>query len=329
MNRLFEEFLIFKAENEGRSDRTVRAYRDVLVRFEAFLEVKDPLKVSPDDLLVFCGPYAHKQGLSAVSRTPWVAAIREFYRWAHSIKSLLPANLADPVTYPKKGRRLPRVMSLQSAERLMWAPDFNTFEGIRDAAMLSVLIGCGLRVAGLIGLNTGDLVPLDVAGEIRLAIRTLEKGQKERLVPIPREADLILRVYLEHSDLAAIDRALPNGDLVLFVSTRNRTVPYWEYRGEARRFSQKGVWKMIQRHGASAGIPADQLHPHAMRHLFGTELAEGDVDLLTRQQLMGHADPKSTEIYTHLAARKLVGSIDAANPLGKIKTPMSQLLAKL
>lgn len=86
---------------------------------------------------------------------------------------------------------------------------------------------------------------------------------------------------------------------------------------------------MVLRHGRRAGVPEDQLHPHAVRHLYGTELAEDDVDLLIRQQLLGHADPKSTEVYTHLAARKLTSSVDRANPLAKIKSPMSQLLQEL
>lgn len=330
MQRLFEDFLVFKAENDGSADRTIRAYRDILVRFEAFLGDRDPLEASGDDLLVFCGPYLHKTlKLSPVSRTPYVAAIRELYRWASTVRGLIQQNPSEAVPYPRKGRRLPRTLSLDSAERLMWAPDFNTFEGIRDAAMLAVLIGCGLRVQGLVGLNQSALSTMDVDGAQRLAIRTLEKGEKERILPIPREADLMLRVYLEHPALAAIDRFTDTGDQVLFVTTRNRHCPAHEYNGDARRFSPRGVLLMIQRHGKRAGIPEDQLHPHALRHLYGTELAEGDIDLLIRQQLMGHVDPKSTAIYTHLAARKLMKSVDAGNPLAKIKTPMSQLLGEL
>lgn len=330
MNRLFEDFLLFKADNDGVANRTVRAYRDCLARFELWLADRDPLLMRGDDLLVFCGPYLHKAlGLSPVSRTPYVAVIREFYRWAGAVRGLIRKNPAEAVPYPRKGRKLPRVLSLDNAERLMWAPDFDTFEGVRDAAMLSLLIGCGLRVSGLVRLNEGHIVTQIVDGEPRLALRPTEKGAKERLVPVPREADLLLRVYLEHPTLAEIVRDTDDGDRVLFVTVRNRHVPAHLYYGESRRFSARGVLLMIQRHGKAAAIPPDQLHPHALRHLYGTELAEADVDLLERQNLMGHVDPKSTSIYTHLAMRKLTRSVDKGNPLSKVSTPASALLSQL
>lgn len=330
MNRHFEAFLIFKASNDGSSNRTVRAYSDVLTRFESWLGDRDPLTVGHDELLVFTGPWAHKQlGLSPTSRTPYVACIRELYRWLHSVAQRIDRNPAEQLPYPKRGRPLPRTLSLENAERLMWAPDFSTFAGVRDAAMLAVMIGCGLRVAGVVALNESCIVRQVVGGESRLALRPLEKGAKERLVPIPREADLLLRIYLEHPELTAIDRHTATGDRVLFVTTRNRRCPTHEYYGERRRWSTRGVFDMVRRHGKRAGIPLEQLHPHALRHLFGTELAESDVDLLIRQRFMGHADAKSTAIYEDLAMRKLTASLDRGNPLGKIKTPATQLLAEL
>ncbi|OWY40047.1 recombinase XerD [Xenophilus sp. AP218F] len=325
-----EEFLLFKADNSGLSDRSVRAYRDILARFEVWLDGRDPLTITGDQLLAFTGPYLHKVlKLAPVSRTPYVACIRELYRYLSSVRGLVVIDPAAALPYPRKPARLPRAMALDSAERLMWAPDFNTFEGVRDAAMLGLLLGCGLRVGGLVALNDGNLVGQMVEGEPRLAIKPTEKGKKERLIPVPREADLLLRVYMEHPALSEIDRMIDGGDQVLFVTTRNRHCPEHEYYGERRRFSTRGVLAMIRRHGKTAGIPEDQLHPHALRHLYGTELAEGDVDLLERQKLMGHADPKSTSIYTNLAIRKLTDSVDKANPLGKVSTPVSQLLGEM
>ena len=220
-------------------------------------------------------------------------------------------------------------MSLASAERLMWCPDFSTFKGVRDAAILSLLIGCGQRIAGLCSLNQSALIHTEHNGKVRMVIKTREKGEKERLIPVPREAEIVLRLYLEHPDLKPIDRTLPDGDQVLFVSLTNRNVPAHEYIGEARRLADRSIRDMIKDYGEKAGIPTDQLHPHAMRHLFGTELAEDDVDLLLRQELMGHEDPKHTKIYTHLAMRKKITEADRAGPLSKIKTPVSDLLAQL
>ena len=140
MNRIFEEFLLYKSANDGCADRTISAYRDTLARFEAWLAGKDPRHASSDDLAVFTGPYLHKKGLKAISRKPHISCLREFYAWATRL-NLVPANPAAELDYPKTGRPLPRVMTLDNAEKLMWQPDLSTFEGVRDAAIISILIG--------------------------------------------------------------------------------------------------------------------------------------------------------------------------------------------
>jgi integrase/recombinase XerD len=323
-----EQFLEFKHRNRGRSTRTVQIYRLALDRLVMFLGKKDLLDVTHDDLIAFSGAWLHKRGIVAMSRRPYIAAVRQFYEWLYQQRHLAH-NPATGVPYPQTGSPLPRVMSLANAEKLMWAPNFETFEGVRDGAIMALLVGCGLRVSGLVRMNQSNLSEQLVDGKPRLFLRVLEKGDRERLVPVPPEADLQLRVYLEHPELKAIDRALPNGDLVLFVSTRNRTCPPHEYHGERRRLNRRSVLEMIGKYGKQQGIPEEQLHPHAMRHLYGTELAEGDVHVLVQQQLMGHADPKSTQIYTHLAIRKLVTEVDRANPLSKIRTPTTDILKRL
>ncbi len=322
-------FLDFKRHNKGRSDRTAEIYRLALERLGAFLgESRSLLEATADELVAFAGAWLHKQGIVAESRRPYIAAVRGFYQWCVD-KKHLRSNPAAGVPYPRSGKKLPRAMALASAEKLMWAPDFSTFEGVRDGAMFAVLIGCGVRVSGLVNLNESHVTEQLVAGKPRLFIRVVEKGGRERLVPMPAEADLQLRVYLEHPQLKLVDRALPNGDKVLFITTINRRCAPHEYRGERRRFTRGGVLDMVKRYGKKHEIPEAELHPHAMRHLYGTELAEGDVDLLVRQDLMGHEDPKSTRIYTHLAMRKLVKTVDDHGPLSKMKTPTSDILRRL
>lgn len=328
MQQLIEDFLSFKQSNAGRSDRTAQVYRLALNRLAEFLDGRDPREATTDDLLAFTGPWLHKRGLGPDGRRPHIAAVREFYRWLRQYRHI-KASPADSLPYPKTGRKLPRVMTLTNAEKLMWSPDFSTFEGVRDAAMLAVMIGCGLRASGVAGLNESNLLQTVIDDRPRMVIRVTEKGGKQRQVPVPIEADLLLRIYLEHPELKEINRDLGNGDKVLFPSTRNRTVAPHEYHGERRRMNRRAVLDMVGRHGRRAGIPDDQIHPHALRHLYGTELAEGDVDLLIRQDLMGHADPKTTGIYTHLAMRKLTRESDRANPLAKMKTPASDVLKRL
>lgn len=323
-----ESFLTWKLHNQGRAERTIDAYRDALQRLSGFLEGRDLLAATADELELFCGPWLHKQGVQAVARKPYIAAVREFFKWATHTKRIA-ANPGEQISYPRSGRKLPRVMSLASAERLMWGPDFSTFKGVRDSAILSVLIGCGLRISGLCALNQGNLANAELQGKVRMILKVKEKGDKERLLPVPREAEMVLRLYLEHAELKQIDRTLPDGDQVLFVSLANRSIKPHKYIGEARRLADRSIRDMIQTYGEAAGIPPEQLHPHAMRHLYGTELAESDVDLLLRSELMGHEDPKHTKIYTHLATRRKLEEIDRAGPLSKIKSPVSDLLARL
>lgn len=328
MQDLIESFIDYKRVNEGRSVRTEEIYRLVLRRLFIFLEGKNPRQVSQDDLLAFTGPWLHKSGIGATNRRLHVTAVRSFYNWLTSTGQI-KADPASALPVPKLGKKIARVMTLGNIEKLMWGPDFSTFEGVRDAAMIALLAGCGLRVSGLVNLNESNLVQDQIDGHDRLVLKVVEKGNKERRIVLPMEADLLMRVYLDHPDLKDVPRQLTDGDRVLFVTLRNRNIPAHEYVGDSRRFNRRTVLMMIKKYGTRAGIPEDQLHPHALRHLYGTELAEDDVDLLIRQQLMGHADPKSTAVYTNLAMRKLTREADRANPLAKIRTPVSDLLKQL
>ncbi|MCW5624079.1 MAG: tyrosine-type recombinase/integrase [Burkholderiales bacterium] len=329
MEDLIAAFLDAKSSGQGRSDRTIQIYRMAMQRLSLFLDHSDPLDATTDMLMTFCGVWLHKTlGLSALGRRTHVAAVREFYRWLQ-LTGRLKVNPASAVPHPKAGQRMPRVMTLANAERLMWAPDFSTFVGVRDAAMIAVLLGCGLRVSGLCRLNVGHVIEDQIDRKPRLLLKVREKGDRERLLPVPPEADLTLRMYMSHETLQAIDRSLPDGDQVLFVSTVNRMVPAHEYIGEMRRITRWSVHRMVRDYAKTAGIPLDQAHPHALRHLYGTELAEDDVDIAARQQLLGHADPKTTQIYTHLARRKLSREVDRANPLAKMRSPAGDLLKRL
>jgi site-specific recombinase XerD len=144
---------------------------------------------------------------------------------------------------------------------------------------------------------------------------------------------MLLRVYLDHEGLRAFDRDVVDGkgraDKVLFVNTNNHSVPPDQYRGEAVRMRRHNVWRMVQRYGRRVDIPERELHPHAFRHLVGVQLAEAEEDLLVRQELLGHSDPKSTSIYTAMAMVRKARVLDRAGPLSQMKTPVSELLKRL
>lgn len=250
-----------------------------------------------------------------------VAAVRNFFDWAKR-SGHVTRSPAEQLRYPKAGRRLPRPAQVSTAERLLMAPDIETFLGLRDAAMIATLIGCGLRVSGLCNMNRGNLTFDSIDGVPRLVILVKEKGAKERMVPVPNEAAVLIRAYLASPELEAMDLRTDDGDAVLWATTRNYNVPEHEYRGEARRITPKTVHQMMQRYGRRAGLPLDQCHPHALRHLYGTQLVESDVHLLQVQALMGHASSKSTEVYTHVAVRALAKSVDRGNPLSKMNAPL-------
>lgn len=327
---LKESFLTYLVHNKGRSPRTSEAYGLALDRLAAFADslARDPLKLTADELVVFAGVWLHKQGVEARARRPYVAAVRTFFRWCAASRHLV-ADPAIALPYPRAGTRLPTLITLENAEKLMWAPDFTTLEGVRDAAILAILAGAGLRASGIVRLNESNLISDNVDAKPRLFLRIIEKGNKERRVPLPHEADLLLRMYLDHHALKAIDRNLEGGDRVLFVSLGNQRVARHDYHGEKRRLSRRSIFKIVRRYGKQAGIPEEQQHPHALRHLYGTELAEEGVDIIVRQRLMGHASPSSTEIYDHTAMRKQARAVDQANPLAKMRTPVTDVLARL
>lgn len=323
-----EGYLTHLKGSRGRRPRTLEAYGACLARLQEFMQGRALLEAQADELEAFCGIWLHKRGVVARSRKPYISAVRGFYAWAAKC-DLVSVDAGAGLLHPKTAKPMPEAMSLRNAEKLMWAPDLATFIGLRDAAMLALLIGCGLRVSGLVNLDVENLRNEELDGKPRLSLRVVEKGEKERLLPVPREAEMLVRTYLDHEQLATYDRLLPSGRRVLFVNARNTRVPAHEYRGEAVRMSRKSVWKLIQRYGEAVGIPEAERHPHALRHLFGAELGEDDVNLIMRGELLGHSDPKTTAIYDGLAMRRKTKVMDATSPLGKIKTPVTELLRRL
>jgi len=340
LESLVEAWLAWLEHNRGATQSTLRCYELHLLRMGKWFAAPprdpklaaataDPLSATSADLQKYTGIYAHSLGISPRGRRPIVAAVRGFYKWAKQQRHVA-RNPAELLPYPAAGLRLPRSPSIAEAERLLMQPDIDTFIGLRDATMIAILIGCGLRLSGLMGLNESSVIwEADASGIERLTLRVVEKGRRERLVPAPREVAMLMRAYLGHPDLAAIDRTLANGDQVLFVTVRNRVVSIADYHGERRRIARKTIWQMIERYSRRARISEGARHPHALRHLYGTELTESDTPLLQTQALMGQEDPKNTAIYTHLAQRKLREVVDKANPLAKMRSPLLSTLRSL
>lgn len=328
---MIEHYLTFREVSQGRSQQTSVKYRLYLARLLKFCNHAgiEPSSATPEHLEAFTGVYVYKEmAMGPHARRAVVAAVRGFYKWLEQ-KGYIKCNPSTKLEYPKAPQKLPRSMPIDAAERLMWAPDLKTFTGIRDAAMLGLLIGCGIRITGLVRLNTNNFEWSRHEGKEQLSVRVHEKGDKDRLVPVPDQARLLIRAYMGHSYLEKVNRFIDVNNQVMFISTANRMVPASDMYGENLRMGANSVRLMIVKYGEQAGIPREYCHPHALRHLFGQELTEDDVDVLDRMGLMGHADVKSAEIYSHTAQRKLRRIIDKSSPINKMRTPVSDLSSLL
>lgn len=321
-----------KEHNDGCRPGTIYHYGRDLQNLANWIAEQTPgadlLDATPEQLELYTGMVLHERKLRPPTRKRVVAAVRGFFVWATRM-NLIAVNPAHDLPTPRCATRMPRAAQLGDIEKILMQPDLSTFQGVRDAAMLFVLIGTGCRVSGLTALNERSLIwTTDALGRERLIIRFREKGKKERDVPVPVETALMIRAYLGHAALNDINRVLPDGDQVLFCNLKNTRVKACDHYGEHRRLNRTNVHDMIRRYGTQAGIRSAVCHAHALRHLYGAELAEEDVDLLKRMALLGHAKPETTEIYSHLAMRKLFAVIDQANPLAKVKTPVTALANK-
>jgi integrase/recombinase XerD len=216
-------------------------------------------------------------GLSSRSQARALSAIRSFHALV-AAERLAPVNAADEIDSPRPGRRLPELLTRDEIDRLLAAPDVRSPAGRRDRAMLELLYATGLRVSELVGLELNDV---DLETRVLVA---RGKGSKERIVPIGAPAGEAVRAYLDTAR-GALLRGRRSKDL--FVTPRGG------------RMTRQGFAKIVDRYARSAGIRR-RISPHKLRHSFATHLLEGGADLRTIQELLGHADVSTTQIYTHV-----------------------------
>jgi integrase/recombinase XerD len=259
--------------------RTVEAYRRDLADFSAWLQ-STPDDATPDQLAAYVASM-RAAGLAATTIARRVAALRGFYR--HQVLlGTRSDNPAAELELPKRRRTLPRTLSPGEAERLIEAANGTAPRALRDRALVELLYGAGLRVSEAVGLerNGVDL-------EQRL-VRCIGKGSKERVVPVGREAVEALRRYLS--------RGRP------YLDTRHRPELFLNARGGA--LTRSGAFLILRRLAKTAGLEPGRVHPHLLRHSFATHLLEGGADLRSVQEMLGHADLSTTELYTHVSDRR-------------------------
>ena len=259
--------------------RTVDAYRRDLADFAAWLGAS-PTGADSAQLAAYVASL-RAEGRAATTIARRVAAIRSFYR--HQVLLGVRAdNPAAELELPKRRRTLPRTLSPGEAERLIEAATGTTPRALRDRALVELLYGAGLRVGEAVALERGSI---DL--EERL-VRCVGKGSKERIVPLGREAAESVRRYLA--------RGRPH------LEKRHRPELFLNARGGA--LTRSGVFLILRGLAAKAGLEPERVHPHLLRHAVATHLREGGADLRSVQEMLGHADLATTELYTHVSDRR-------------------------
>lgn len=327
---LINDYLRYFEHTLGRSAGSVDNYGRHLKRLNEFLMAQGTslTTATTSQLERFVGIEAHKSGFTVNGRRPIVAALRSFFEWGFT-HGHIQTNPAQYLKYPSKVLKLPVPISPKNAELLLNSIKLDNFIDIRDAAIIALFLASGLRLSGLRNLNQSNLFEREVDGIDRLFIRVIEKRRKERIIPIPDVMKLIIMVYLSHPDYQKVNAINAQGEKILFINTKNTRVSEADHYGEKRRLSVRYIEQMIKRRGTAIGLPTEQLKPHAIRHLYGTELAEAGVDLHKIQLLMGHANLSTTLQYIHLAQRGLFKAVNESSPLANIHTPFHDLQRRM
>jgi integrase/recombinase XerD len=273
------DFLAYLEFERGLSRNTLEAYRSDLLQLGAHLKRTgvDALAARPNDLAGFVADLAagseERAPVSPATLQRKVACLRSFYRHLRR-QELVTDDPTAQLHAPKQSRRAPQVLTRDEVARLLEAPRGAEPPALRDRALLEVMYACGLRASEAIALEVGD-VDLDTG--------VLRTGAKERLVPIGSAASRALVAYL--------GRGRPR-----LVGDRMETTLFLNHRGG--RLTRQGLYKIVQRHARAAGLEG-RMSPHTLRHTFATHLLAGGCDLRSLQEMLGHADIATTQVYIH------------------------------
>jgi len=290
-----ETFLSHLQAERGLSLASIQAAETDLNRFMAFTQsksIKAPAQVTDNDLRRFL--VACADDLVASSRARLLSTLRSFFRFLEG-EGLCDSDPTVTIMAPRRGRKLPAVLSIDQVESLLECITGMEPTELRDRAMLEVLYGCGCRVSELCGLDVTDLD----SNEAMLMLRG--KGSKMRLVPVGEPALQAVEYYL----------ASGRNDLV---GKKPTAALFLNRRGG--RLSRVSVWSLLKKTAAEVGL-SETISPHTIRHSYATHLLEGGADLRVVQELLGHADISTTEIYTHIDRKWLADSWLEAHPRAK------------
>ncbi len=283
-------YLHFCRTEKGLAVNTLESYRRDLTQAAGFLRSLPLSSVTLDTLRSYLD-HLRKSALSNRSIARQVTTLRGFFGFLAE-ETALSANPAELLTAPKIGSSLPKYLDSAHLDQLLDAPGEHSATGLRDRAMLDLLYAAGLRVSELVALRVSDL------DESQGVVRVIGKGNKQRLVPVGKQA----LQSVEHYRVQQRPQLL-----------KGRVTPYLFVTARGTRMTRQGFWKLLRGHAKSAGI-FHGLSPHVLRHTFATHLLEGGADLRSVQAMLGHADIGTTQIYTHVMRSRLRQTIDQHHP---------------
>ena len=284
-DRLIDEFLSHLQFERGLADNTIASYRRDLRQYGEFLAARglDAGRIGAPQIHDYLETLAGAApGPARATLARKASVVRGFHRFLDR-EGLADGNPASGIASPRRGRKLPTVLNLGETRQLLAQPGGNAPAALRDAAMLELLYGAGLRVSELTGLRTGDV---DLEGGF---VRCLGKGSKERVVPLGEPA------------LAAVGRYLSRGRPFLGKAVKSDHLLLNRF---GRGLTRQSIHRLLAAYSRQAGLKK-RVSPHVLRHSFATHLLAGGADLRSVQEMLGHADISTTEIYTHLSRQEL------------------------
>jgi integrase/recombinase XerD len=290
------DFLSYLELERGLSRNTLNAYRTDLLQYGEFLAQRDAdaLAARPADVSEFLAELATGNGrppCTAATIHRKAACLRSFYKHLRR-EELIDEDPTAALSAPRRSKKLPQVLNYAEVQRLLAAPRGDGPSVLRDRALLELMYACGLRASETIGLELSDL-------DLRHGfLRARGKGQKERIVPFGRKAIAALSAYMR--------AGRPK-----LVGERPVTKLFVNFRGGP--LTRQGLYKIVQRHAREAGL-SGRMSPHTLRHSFATHLLAGGCDLRAVQEMLGHADISTTQMYTHLSGEQLKAVYFRAHP---------------
>jgi len=295
-NELLLDFLAHLELERGMARNTLQSYRSDLQQFGLFLGERDRTaeEATAADVSDFLTGLAAGNGRPAATSATIqrkTASLRSFYRHLRR-EGVRDSDPTAKLSAPRRSRKLPRVLGLAEVQRLLEQPKGTDPIALRDRALLELMYACGLRASETIDLDVAHVDLVDCV------VRARGKGSKERIVPVGRTAARAVADYLR--------RGRPQ-----LIGSRTQSRLFVNFRGG--QLTRQGLYKVIGRHAESAGL-ADKMSPHTLRHTFATHLLAGGCDLRSVQEMLGHADVSTTQLYTHLSNQHIKDAYFKAHP---------------